>query len=74
MSKKKLLIILPAFNEENTIFRIVKKLKKYGIVLVIDDCSSDKTGKNALLAGAKVIYHKKNFGYETSINTGIKFF
>ena len=74
MSKKKLLIILPAFNEENTIFRIVKKLKKYGNVLVIDDCSSDKTGKNALLAGARVINHKKNFGYETSINTGIKFF
>ena len=72
--KKKFLIILPAYNEEKTIYTIVKKLKKYGYVLVINDCSIDKTKKYALQAGAKVISHKKNFGYESSINTGMKFF
>ena len=46
----------------------------YGFVLVVNDCSSDKTKNKAILAGAKVISHKKNFGYETSINTGINFF
>lgn len=74
MKNKNLLIVLPAFNEEKTIFHIVKKVKKYGFVLVVNDCSSDKTKNKAILAGAKVISHKKNFGYETSINTGINFF
>ena len=63
MKNKKLLIVLPAFNEERTIFNIVKKVKKYGSVLVVDDCSTDETKKKATLAGAKVLTHKINFGY-----------
>jgi glycosyltransferase involved in cell wall biosynthesis len=74
VKNKKLLIILPAYNEEKTIYQIVKKLKKFGFVLVIDDYSDDKTKKKAIEAGAKVISNKKNFGYENSINIGIKFF
>ena len=72
--KKKSLIILPAFNEEKTIYKTVKALRKHGFVLVINDSSSDKTKDYALEAGAKVITNKKNLGYEFSINTGIKYF
>ena len=45
MSKKKFdtCFIMPAFNEQNNIAYLIKKLKKIGDVIVVDDCSSDKT-------------------------------
>ena len=45
----KLSIIIPAFNEENTIIKILEKVADVEIegvnkeVIVIDDCSTDKT-------------------------------
>ena len=40
---KNLLIIIPAFNEEKTIKKIIKAGKVFGKVLVVDDASTDKT-------------------------------
>ena len=39
MSKKNkdLLILIPAFNEEKTINKMIKEVKTFGKVLVIDD-------------------------------------
>ena len=76
MSKKNkdLLILIPAFNEEKTINKMIKEVKTYGKVLVIDDGSNDKTRNIALKSGAIVLRHKKNLGYNTAINSGIKYF
>ena len=76
MSKKNkdLLILIPAFNEEKTINKMIKEVKTIGKVLVIDDGSNDKTRNIALKSGAVVLRHKKNLGYNTAINSGIKYF
>jgi len=70
MDKHKVAIIIPALNEESTIAGVVKSVKKYGIVIVIDDFSSDNTLQEAISAGAVVINHKKNKGYDSALNSG----
>tara|TARA_B110001452_G_scaffold251450_1_gene240526 strand:+ start:435 stop:1088 length:654 start_codon:yes stop_codon:yes gene_type:complete len=76
MSKKNkgLLIIIPAFNEERTLNKMIREVKTYGQVLVVDDGSSDKTRSIALKSGAIVLSHKKNLGYNRAINSGLKYF
>jgi len=70
MDKYKVAIVIPAFNEDATIFNIVQSVKKYGTVIVVDDYSTDGTGSTALKAGAIVIRHKKNKGYDGALNSG----
>ena len=67
-----LIIIIPAYNEEKTIRKLVSEIKKICDVLVVDDCSSDKTREISLLNGAIVHANIKNRGYSYSINFGIK--
>ena len=66
------LILIPAYNEEKTIKKIIKKINKFGKVLVVNDASEDKTKKISISAGALVINHKKNLGYNKAIDTGLK--
>jgi len=66
----KVAIIVPAHNEEKTVGEVVKKLSKYGKVLVIDDASSDMTGKEAKKNGAQVIRHPANRGLGGALRTG----
>ena len=70
MDKYKVAIVIPAFNEEATIFDIVQSVKKYGIVVVVNDASTDKTKKLAEDAGAIVVSHNKNKGYDGALNSG----
>jgi glycosyltransferase involved in cell wall biosynthesis len=37
MDKHQVAIIIPAFNEENTIFDVVQSVRRYGVVIVIND-------------------------------------
>lgn len=68
----KLVVVIPAYNEEKHIADVVKKTKKYtNKVLVINDGSSDKTEALAKKAGAQVITHKQNKGYGASLINGI---
>jgi glycosyltransferase involved in cell wall biosynthesis len=50
----------------------VQSVKEYGIVLVVNDASSDKTKQMAESAGAIVINHKDNKGYDGALNSGFK--
>ena len=43
MDRSKVGIIIPAFNEEDTILDVIKKCQKYGKVIIIDDGSEDNT-------------------------------
>jgi len=65
-------IVIPAYNEEKTISWVVEESKKYGRVVVIDDCSSDDTAMLAKKAGVMVISHSHNQGLGSSLRTGFK--
>jgi len=55
--------VIPAYNEEYTIAKVVlKAMKHVDKVIVCDDGSTDMTGEIAERLGAIVIKHKKNLG------------
>jgi len=66
--------LVPALNEEKTIAKIVKRLKKIKVKpIVIDDGSSDDTARLAKKAGATVIVHKVNKGKGEALKTGFRY-
>ena len=66
----KIIIGIPAFNEEKNIGAIIVKLKKkYDDILICDDGSSDMTNSIASSLGALVVRHNKNLGYGAAIKT-----
>jgi len=67
------LVIVPCFNEEASIRRVVVELKRcapFADVLVIDDGSSDRTGEVARAAGAMVLTHPRNQGVGAAMRSG----
>lgn len=67
----KVAVVMPAYNEEKTVGNIVRKTKKYGKVIVVDDCSNDNTSKEARKAGAAVVArHSVNKGLGSALRTG----
>jgi len=69
----KILALIPAYNEEERIGKVVKKTLKYCDVIVIDDGSIDDTGKIAKENGAFVIKHEKNRGKGDALITGFNY-
>ena len=66
----KIIIGIPAFNEEKNIGAIIVQLKKkYDHILICDDGSSDMTETIASSLGALVVRHNKNLGYGAAIKT-----
>ena len=73
---KKILCILPAFNEENKIGNVVRRILDTGIInqiIVVNDGSTDNTYNEALLAGAYVINNRINLGVGAAIRKGIQY-
>ena len=74
----KLVVIIPAYNEEPTIAEVIRGIPKEipGIreiqVLVVDDGSTDRTAQLAEEAGAIVVRHPQNLGVGKAFSTGIK--
>ena len=63
MKQPFIVALIPAYNEERTIAKIVLKTKKYvDKVIVCDDGSTDMTGEIARALGAEVIRHERNMG------------
>ncbi|MDP3066654.1 MAG: glycosyltransferase [Methanobacteriaceae archaeon] len=66
-------VIIPAFNEHETVGEVVKvvaSLKYVNEIIVVDDGSTDFTAEVAREAGATVISHVKNRGKGAAIKTG----
>ncbi len=76
---KKLLIIIPAFNEEDKIGEVIKKIPVNidGIdlikILVINDGSTDRTSGIARKLGIEVIDNHKNMGVGFSFGRGLNY-
>ena len=73
----KLVVALPALNEERTIQDVIRRIPKEipGIkkifVLVINDGSTDGTTEEAKRAGAMVLEHGHNQGVGAAFQTGV---
>lgn len=75
----KVLIIVPAYNEEKNIVDVIsgilqlQKLFSNMDLIVIDDGSKDRTAQIAESKGVKVIMHAQNLGEEGAIQTGFTY-
>ena len=69
----KVLVAIPAKDEELTIGTVVALSRQYGDVLVVDDGSSDNTSKVAELSGAKVLRHEINLGKAEALRSAFKY-
>jgi hypothetical protein len=72
----KILVILPAFNEEATVADVVNSVfaeEPNADVIVVDDGSSDKTALRAKESGAVVLMHSFNMGIGATMQTGYKY-
>ncbi len=72
----KCLVIVPAFNEEKVISKVIDDIRhnfKATDIVVINDGSTDKTADNARQAGAKVINLTINLGIGGAVQTGFMY-
>lgn len=72
---QKVSVIIPAYNEEDTVAKVVEVVKKASYVdeiIVVNDGSSDNTEAEATKAGAIVITHETNKGKGEALKTGYK--
>ncbi len=80
MQERCLSVVVPVYNEENTLASIVEKLLTLPQLLeivIVDDCSTDKTPK--ILEGLtrkhdeiRVARHEKNMGKTEALKTGFR--
>lgn len=72
-----ILVIVPAYNEEENIGRVIEDLKKFALpvdILVVNDGSSDKTSQLARsFDRARVVDLPKNLGIGGAVQTGFKY-
>ena len=68
-----IIALMPAYNESRFIADVVRGVREYVPVVVIDDGSTDGTGATAALAGAKVLVHPVNHGKGKALNTGFSY-
>jgi glycosyltransferase involved in cell wall biosynthesis len=68
---KRIVVVMPAYNAEATIERTVSDLPQDLIdeIILVDDCSSDRTAEVARSLGLTVIVHKQNAGYGANQKT-----
>ena len=74
-------VLIPAYNEEGTIFSLVRGLLALSAggqglveeVVIIDDGSTDNTREEAKRAGAQVISHPENRGKGAALKTGFRY-
>lgn len=72
-----LLVVIPAFNEQGNILRVVREIQDElpaADILIINDCSEDRTGLvTRTIPGVKVIDLPCNLGIGGAMQTGFKY-
>lgn len=74
--KLKVLAIVPVYNEEKNIVRVINEIREkadYLDILVINDASLDDTAKIVSQTGVNIISHSSNLGIGGAVQTGFKF-
>lgn len=79
MTLNTLSIIIPVFNEEKTISKVLDEIHKSDVggmrkeIIIVDDCSTDGTREllKKLSPSYKIIYQKKNQGKGAAVKRGI---
>ncbi|MDB5693446.1 MAG: glycosyltransferase family 2 protein [Alphaproteobacteria bacterium] len=67
-------IVIPGFNESGMIARTIRSVAHWlPNVVVVDDGSTDETGREAERAGARVVRHCVNLGQGAALGTGIRY-
>ena len=71
----KVMIVIPSYNEEKSIGKVIDSLHKEGYkdIIVVDDGSNDKTYDVAMKKGAISLKHIINRGQGAALETGNKF-
>ncbi|NQU98251.1 glycosyltransferase family 2 protein [Candidatus Woesearchaeota archaeon] len=75
MKKNNVFVVIAAYNEERSITRVIKGLKKHGYrnIVVVDDGSKDSTFEIISKSGATALQHFINRGQGASLKTGIDY-
>ena len=79
-NNKKLSVIIPCYNEKNTILRIVEKINRAEPInkeiVIVDDCSNDGTLDKLKdlkkSENIKILFHEKNYGKGRAIRTALE--
>ncbi len=76
--RKKILLIIPAYNEEKSIVGLLDNLRNSNVlkvmdVLIINDGSKDKTAQVVKDEGFEIISQVYNLGYGAALQTGYKY-
>jgi len=75
----KLSVIIPVYNENTTIKKIINMVNEVGVkkeVIVVDDGSDDGTKeilRNIKMDSLKTVFHERNRGKGAAIRTGLKY-
>ena len=73
LPKHEVCVLLPAYNEEENIERVIEAVRSRGYaVLVVDDGSTDSTPKKILSSGAPAVFATVNAGKGASLAKGLE--
>jgi glycosyltransferase involved in cell wall biosynthesis len=64
-------VIIPALNEASKIASVIRSIMPTAVPIVVDDGSTDGTAQIAADAGAIVVSHERNLGYDAALQTGL---
>jgi glycosyltransferase involved in cell wall biosynthesis len=76
MNGPKWIVLIPAFNEEKQIGRVIRRVREAcptADILAIDDGSQDRTREEVCRAGGRVVSHPFNLGYGGGLQTGYRY-
>lgn len=72
----KIAVIIPAYNSEDTIKKVINSVKNNisdGYIIVVDDGSSDQTSSISRSSGVIVLSHQDNLGKGAALKTGFQY-
>ncbi|TAH34909.1 MAG: glycosyltransferase family 2 protein [Planctomycetota bacterium] len=74
MAAARFLVVIPAYNEEETIEEVVRRSQKHCDVCVVDDCSKDRTPEIlASIPGVHVVRHQQNTHIAGAVLDGMRY-